>query len=57
MELRKLGLTKAEFARLIGLSPLTVYQWKQVPSYAEWCVGMLRRVEKLEEKLTEARKK
>jgi len=32
--LRQLGLKKPAFAKLLGMSESTVYQWGEVPQYA-----------------------
>lgn len=40
-ELRKLGMTKAEFAVKLGVSRVTVYQWREVPDYAQLVLALL----------------
>jgi DNA-binding XRE family transcriptional regulator len=34
-ELKVLGMSKADLAKEMGISPETVYRWKKVPGYVE----------------------
>ena len=35
VELEKLGMTKGDLAKALGIRPQTIYRWKKLPGYVE----------------------
>lgn len=45
--LRRLGMRKPAFAKLLGMNEATVYQWGEVPQYAVALLEALEEVSRL----------
>lgn len=54
--LRQLGLKKPAFAKLLGMSESTVYQWGDVPQYAVALLEALEDAARAKRQLREVKK-
>lgn len=52
--LSELGMSKAQFAALLGMAEVTVYQWEEPPQYATALLGAMEELAACREKLREA---
>ena len=53
--LSELGMSKAQFAALLGMAEVTVYQWEEVPQYALSLLVATEQMRKLEIEVTALR--